>query len=298
MFVEMSVATTDVWVSTGSHSAPFYRFYTDSSGTTQLLDLILDPRKSYTFRRLNEASTHPFYLKEDTDNTGEKPDYSLSGDGSASAGITGNQSFTLSFSDLNQAPASLVTYCTSHPSMQSAWSINRAPEPKPTPEPESTPESTPEPEKYERPTTKNNINGSKKDDELKGTQKSDLITGNKGDDTLNGSKGNDVLLGDQGNDKLNGSNGKDYLDGSKGIDILVGGKGADVFQISKGIDLVEDFNIKKGDRIALDSKGKYTIIDDPDGTLIMASAKKQLFLDGVDYDNIIAAGNELFVQIV
>ena len=298
MFVEMSVATTDIWVSTGSLSAPFYRFYTDSSGTTQLLDLILDPRKSYTFRRLNEASTHPFYLKEDTDNTGEKPDYSLSGDGSASAGITGNQSFTLSFNDLNKAPASLVTYCTSHPSMQSAWSINRAPEAKPTPEPESTPESTPEPEKYERPTTKNNINGSKKDDELTGTKKSDLITGNKGDDTLNGSKGNDVLLGDQGNDKLNGSNGKDYLDGSKGFDTLVGGKGADVFQISKGIDLVEDFNIKKGDRIALDSKGKYTIIDDPDGTLIMASAKKQLFLDGVDYDNIIAAGNELFVEIV
>ena len=30
----------------------------------------------------------------------------------------------------------------------------------------------------------------------------------------------------------------------------------------------------------------------------MASAKKQLFLDGADYDNIIAAGSELFVQIV
>ena len=298
MFVEMSFATADIWVSAGSLSAPFYSFYTDSSGTTQLLDLILDPNKRYTFHRLNEASTHPFYLKEDPDNTDGRPDYSLSGDGSTLAGITGNQSFTLSFSDPNQAPDSLVTYCTSHSSMQSAWSINGAPNPQPTPEPEPIPEQELEPESYEPPTTKKNINGSKKDDELTGTKKSDFITGNRGDDTLIGSKGNDVLLGDQGNDILNGSNGKDYLDGSKGIDILVGGKGADVFQISKGIDLVADFNIKKGDRIALGSKGKYTIINDPNGTLIMANAKKQLFLDGVDYDNIIAAGSELFVQIV
>ena len=292
----MSNSAIDIWVSAGSLSSPFYRYYTDSSGTTELLDLILDPNKRYTFRRLNEASTHPFYLKEDPDNTVGRPDYSLSGDGSTSIGITGNQSFTLSFSDPNQAPDSLVTYCTSHTSMQKAWSINQAPDPEPTPKPEPTQEL--ELENYKPPTIKDIINGSKKDDELAGTKKSDFITGNRGDDTLNGSKGNDVLLGDQGNDFLNGSNGKDYLDGSKGIDTLVGGKGADVFQISKGIDLVEDFNIKKGDRIALDSKGKYTIINDPKGTLIMTSAKKQLFLDGVNYGSIIAAGSELFVQIV
>ena len=292
----MSNSAIDIWVSAGSLSSPFYRYYTDSSGTTELLDLILDPNKRYTFRRLNEASTHPFYLKEDPDNTVGRPDYSLSGDGSTSIGITGNQSFTLSFSDPNQAPDSLVTYCTSHSSMQEAWSINQAPDPEPTPNLEPTPEL--ELENYKPPTIKDIINGSKKDDELAGTKKSDFITGNRGDDTLSGSKGNDVLLGDQGNDFLNGSNGKDYLDGSKGIDTLVGGKGADVFQISKGIDLVEDFNIKKGDRIALDSKGKYTIINDPKGTLIMTSAKKQLFLDGVNYGSIIAAGSELFVQIV
>ena len=292
----MSNSAIDIWVSAGSLSSPFYRYYTDSSGTTELLDLILDPNKRYTFRRLNEASTHPFYLKEDPDNTVGRPDYSLSGDGSTSIGITGNQSFTLSFSDPNQAPDSLVTYCTSHTSMQKAWSINQAPDPEPTPKPEPTQEL--ELENYKPPTIKNNINGSKKDDELTGTQKSDFITGKRGDDTLKGSKGNDVLLGDQGNDFLNGSKGKDYLNGSKGIDTLVGGKGADVFQISKGIDLVQDFNIKKGDRIALDSKGEYTIINDPKGTLIMASAKKQLLLDGVNYGSIIAAGSELFVQIV
>ena len=77
-----------------------------------------------------------------------------------------------------------------------------------------------------------------------------------------------------------------------------GGKGADVFQISKGVDLIEDFNIKQGDRIALDKKMKFSIIDDPDGVLIMASAKKQLFLDEVNYDDVIAAGIDLFVQPV
>ena len=152
------------------------------------------------------------------------------------------------------------------------------------------------PEGYEFPTTKKTIKGTKKNDNLKGTNKNDFVTGKKGDDKLTGSKGSDILQGDRGNDILKGSKGNDYLDGSKGVDVLIGGKGADVFQISKGIDLVEDFSIKQGDRIALDKKGKYTIIDDSDGVLIMASAKKQLFLEEVDYDMVIAAGVNLFVQ--
>tara|TARA_B100001057_G_scaffold456053_1_gene503094 strand:- start:665 stop:1603 length:939 start_codon:yes stop_codon:yes gene_type:complete len=312
----MSVESVNIWVSAGSLSAPFYRFYTDAGGTTQLEDLILDPRKSYTFRRLNEAITHPLYLTSDSNSTGGSSGYSLSGDGSSAGGITGNQSFTVSFNNPSQAPASLVTFCTSHSSMRSSWSISEAsspepepeptpepePEPTPEPEPEPTPEQEPEPEPqpedYEPPTTKNEIEGTKKDDDFTGTKKSDFIDGKKGDDTLTGKKGDDVLKGAYGQDVLIGSKGKDYLDGSLGIDILNGGKGADVFQISKGVDLVEDFSLKQGDRIALDKKGKYTIMDDPDGVLIMASAKKQLFLDGVDYDDVIAAGVDLFVQPV
>ena len=156
----------------------------------------------------------------------------------------------------------------------------------------------PEPIDYELPTTNNNIKGNNKNNNLKGTKKSDLIEGKKGNDTLTGSKGNDVLKGSKGNDKLIGSNGNDYLDGSKGRDVLKGGKGADVFQISKGTDIVEDFSLTQGDRIALDKKGKYTIVDDPDGVLVMANNKKQLFLNGVDYNDMIAAGVDLFVQPV
>ena len=107
-----------------------------------------------------------------------------------------------------------------------------------------------------------------------------------------------MLKGGKGDDILIGSKGEDYLDGSKGTDSLNGGKGADVFQISKGIDLVEDFDITQGDRIALDKRGKYTIIDGSDGVLIKASRRKQLLLNEVDYNDIIAAGVDLFVQRV
>ena len=172
------------------------------------------------------------------------------------------------------------------------------PEPETTPEPETEPEPepTPEPEDYESPTTENNIDGTKKDDDLSGSKKSDFMDGKKGDDTLTGIKGDDVLQGGKGNDNLFGSKGDDYLDGSKGVDILNGGKGADVFQISKGVDLVEDFSIKQGDKIALAEDGNYSIIDDPNGVLVVASAKNQLFLEGTDYDKVIAAGVDLFVQ--
>ena len=137
-----------------------------------------------------------------------------------------------------------------------------------------------EPEDYKLSNTKNTITGTNEGNILMGTSKNDLITGKKGNDTLKGSKG------------------KDYLDGSAGDDILIGGKGADVFQISKGFDFIEDFSIKQGDRIALDSTGKYKIIDDDNGVVIKASSNNQLLLEGVNYDDVMTAGVDLFVHPV
>ena len=127
----MSTSVMNIWVSAGSLSSPFYRFYADASGISELQQLILDPSKSYTFYRLNEASSHPFYLKADSNNSNGSSKYSLSGDGSSSSGIKGNESFTLDFSDPNQTPASLIGYCTIHPSMQFTWNINQSAEPHP-----------------------------------------------------------------------------------------------------------------------------------------------------------------------
>ena len=104
-----------------------------------------------------------------------------------------------------------------------------------------------------------------------------------------------VLLGESTPQQL-ALLGDDYLDGSKGVDILKGGKGADVFQISKGIDIVKDFSIQQGDKIALDKKGKVSIVEDSDGVLILANAKKQLFLEGIYYDDVSEIGADIFVQ--
>ena len=168
------------------------------------------------------------------------------------------------------------------------------PEPDPEPEPEPTPEPD-EYEEYEPPTTELRINGTKKNDQITGTKRSDYIKGKKGDDILTGAKGADYLRGDQGEDYLNGSKGKDYLNGNKGTDILRGGGGADVFQISKGTDVVEDFNIKQGDRIALTDSGIHKVFDNPNGVIIKASSKERLLLEDASYDDIITAGVELFV---
>ena len=175
-------------------------------------------------------------------------------------------------------------------------------ESKPEPETESElesetkPELEIEPENYKPPSTNNQINGTKKDNDLIGSKMPDFMDGKKGNDTLRGRNGDDALKGNKGNDILKGSKGADYLDGSKGMDTLIGGKGADVFQISKGLDIIEDFNINQGDKIALDIKGKYSIINDPNGVLITASSKKQLFLDGIDYNDFTTEVIDLFVQ--
>ena len=61
----MATATTNIWVSTiATGSTPHYRFFTDATGHNELLDLALEPSKSYTFNRLNNESTHPFYISD------------------------------------------------------------------------------------------------------------------------------------------------------------------------------------------------------------------------------------------
>ena len=59
--------------------------------------------------------------------------------------------------------------------MRSSWSISEAssPEPEPTPEPKPKPE----PEDYEPPSTKSEIKGSKKANNLTGTKKAYFIDG-------------------------------------------------------------------------------------------------------------------------
>lgn len=111
-----NVENVDLWVSSGNHLNPFYRFYKDSLGTNQINDLLLETNKTYTFRRLDSASSHPFYVSDSGYNQPHTAAISISGDGSAGRGITGDQSFTLSFNDVGDI-GQLSYYCTAHSNM-------------------------------------------------------------------------------------------------------------------------------------------------------------------------------------
>ena len=113
---------THIYVSGGSTSSePYYQFYSDSEGTTEISEL--DISHSYTFHRLNEATSHPFYVSDQGYKSESSDKITLSGDGSSSSGITGSQSFTLSFDDSFTLDDTLSFFCTVHSSMYSDFSL-------------------------------------------------------------------------------------------------------------------------------------------------------------------------------
>ena len=112
---------THIYVSGGSMSEPYYQFYSDSEGTTEISEL--DISHSYTFHRLNGATSHPFYVSDQGYKSDSSDKIILSGDGSSSSGITGSQSFTLSFNDSFTLDDTLSFFCTVHSSMYSDFSL-------------------------------------------------------------------------------------------------------------------------------------------------------------------------------
>ena len=177
----MAVQNIDLWVSAGSFDKPYYRFYADSDGSQELSNLSLDTNKSYTLRRLNEATSHPFYLSDTSYKTNSSNALLITGDGSPSQGIKGNESFKVEFvADSAGDIEELLYYCSSHHSMQGNIALFQTtqepePEPVPTPEPEPIPEleleQTPEPEPYD--SIIESVRGKGK---LKGTNSADAFT--------------------------------------------------------------------------------------------------------------------------
>lgn len=105
----------NVYVSFGTTTEPYYEFYSDSAGSTPLT--ALDVSENYTFYRLYNASTHPFYISDM--GFGQQPSSKISiiGDGSETSGITGTQNFTLSFNAFDPNNDTLYFYCTVHNTM-------------------------------------------------------------------------------------------------------------------------------------------------------------------------------------
>ena len=113
----------NIYVSKGSFGSPPYKFYLDENGTQELNDLTLDPSKSYLFKRLNNANSHPFYISDIGWNQASSNKISLTGNGSATNGIKGNQSLLLSFNEGSTSLEQLYFFCTSHSSMISSFNI-------------------------------------------------------------------------------------------------------------------------------------------------------------------------------
>ena len=119
----MAPQNVNLWVSAGAFSSPYYRFYTDSSGSHEFTDNTLDIGKNYTFRRLGEASEHPFYISDKGLKTASSDALLITGEGRPTQGISGNQSFRLEFTDLASATDQLKYYCSSHSSMQGIFRL-------------------------------------------------------------------------------------------------------------------------------------------------------------------------------
>ena len=83
-----------IFVDKGRFQEPFFNFYNESKELIK--DLKIDVSNSYTFKRLNEVSSHPFYI---SDNGYELQSnfIEITGDGSFDEGIKGDQKIHLKF---------------------------------------------------------------------------------------------------------------------------------------------------------------------------------------------------------
>tara|TARA_B100000424_G_scaffold60086_2_gene43530 strand:+ start:7134 stop:10244 length:3111 start_codon:yes stop_codon:yes gene_type:complete len=101
--------TIDIYVSAGQMSSPFYTFYTDDAGRQELTHLKIGT--TYTFHRLHDATTHPFYISDVGYKQESTSSITLSGNGDASSGITGTETLTLV---IHEHVTNLYYYCTTH----------------------------------------------------------------------------------------------------------------------------------------------------------------------------------------
>jgi len=105
----------DVYVDSGTMSDPYFQFYLDEEGSNELTEI--DISNSYEFHRLNDATSHPFYVSDQGYEADSTDKISLEGAGSSDSGITGSESFTLTFSDDFTVDDTLSYYCTVHSGM-------------------------------------------------------------------------------------------------------------------------------------------------------------------------------------
>ena len=131
----------EISVSAGTlDQEPFYIFK-NSKGKT-IKNLKINPKKTYVFSREKMAESHPFYISDKGFNQESSKAIKIQGDGQYDGGITGQETFELSFpkkyrSDFKNS-GTLSFYCTSHSSMFGDFKIKssnvKSSDPKPAKE--------------------------------------------------------------------------------------------------------------------------------------------------------------------
>lgn len=128
----------------------------------------------------------------------------------------------------------------------------------------------------------------------------DMLYGGPGHDLIYGHGGSDRLFGGTDNDQLVGGEGDDLLRGSLGYDILTGDAGSDSFvlAVGEGTDIITDFEIDvdtlvfytgvTSDTVSITQLDSNTALSFGDETLAI--------LNGVNADELIAAGNDVFLD--
>lgn len=113
----------DVFVSDGSMTSPFYQFYADSAGTNAVTEI--DITQNYKFQRLNNPSTHPFYIGDSGYEADSSSELLIVGDGTSTTGISNDESFTVFFKDGFTIEDTLSYFCTVHSSMFADFTLTQ-----------------------------------------------------------------------------------------------------------------------------------------------------------------------------
>lgn len=133
---------------------------------------------------------------------------------------------------------------------------------------------------------KDQITGSKGDDNLRGFDGADMINGGKGHDRIEGGEGKDKLSGGAGNDELSGDAGNDRLFGGKGNDTLTGGAGNDTMFGGKGDDTFV-FTSRDGvDKIKNFESDDRFVIETQSGDFIGVTAADVAVISHEDFDEV------------
>lgn len=123
--ISSSSSQITYYVGPGSLEAGGYRFYDSSQRLIRPSRIIIQPNITYLFRRLNNATSHPFYISSGGVDQSSRPSVlQLSGQGTYQNGITGSQMVSFQLQDPNVSK--IYYYCTTHPlRMQGSFRVSQ-----------------------------------------------------------------------------------------------------------------------------------------------------------------------------